>query len=72
MTSPLAGICIEEKIDVWSEETVRNFIAARLKNTPVTFKESEIEQLIKNTAGHPQKLMMQCHQLYAEKYDEQI
>ena len=70
MTSPLAGICIEEKLDVWSESTVRDFIAARLNNTSVTFTESEIIQLIKNTSGHPQQLMIQCHQLYAEKYHE--
>lgn len=70
MTSPLAGICIEEKLDVWSETTVHNFITARLKNTPVTFNDSEIIQLIKNTGGHPQKLMMQCHQLYAQKHHE--
>ena len=68
MTSPLAGICIEEKLDVWSEQTVHNFITARLNNSLVNFTESEIRQLIKNTDGHPQKLMMQCHQLYAEKY----
>ncbi|MGL6337625.1 MAG: CHAT domain-containing protein, partial [Waterburya sp.] len=72
MTSPLAGICIEEKLSVWSETTVRNFIAARLQTTDINFSESEIIQLIKNTAGHPHELMNQCHKLYARKYHEQI
>ena len=72
MTSPLAGICIEEKLDVWTETTVRALITARLKNTSVTFNKIEIIQLIKNTGGHPQKLMLQCHQLYADKYYEQV
>ena len=71
MTSPLSGICIEEKLDVWTESTIRNFIAARLNNTPITFTEIEIVRLIKNTAGHPQKLMLQCHQLYEKKSHEQ-
>ena len=70
MTSPLSGICIEEKLDVWSEPTTKDFIITRLETTPVNFTEPEIDRLIKNTGGHPQKLMMQCHQLYFEKQHE--
>lgn len=65
MTSPFAGIFIEEKLDVWDDATSRTFIAERLSSTPVTFKDEEITQIVAESGGHPQKLMQQCHQTYA-------
>jgi hypothetical protein len=67
MTSPLAGICIEEILALWSEETVRDFIAARLQNTGISFSEAEINQLKIATNGHPKKLMIHCRELYDQK-----
>ncbi|MGA9377387.1 MAG: AAA family ATPase [Phormidium sp.] len=65
MTSPLANICIEEKLDVWDEATSRAFIAERLASTSVTFNDEEITHIIAESGGHPQKLMQQCHRTYA-------
>lgn len=66
MTSPLAGICIEEQLGAWDEKTVRDFINTRLQSTPVTFTEQEILDLTRESDGHPQKLTEQCHRLYAQ------
>jgi hypothetical protein len=45
-TSPLAGICQEENIQPWEDAIMRDFIAARLMNTSVSFAEEEIIQLV--------------------------
>jgi len=71
MTSPLAGICIEYKLEKWDEKTIRDFINTRL-NSPllkpeyqtITFTEDEITELINQSEGHPQKLMTLCHQTF--------
>jgi len=66
MTSPLAGICIEENIGFWDQTTVRAFITSRLQSTPVTFSEEEISQILQESGGHPQKLVQRCHETYAQ------
>jgi hypothetical protein len=68
-TSPLAGICQEENIQPWEDATMRDFIAARLKNTSVSFAEEEIIQLVQESKGHPRKLMQLCYGTY-RKYAE--
>ncbi|NER81481.1 MAG: TIR domain-containing protein [Leptolyngbya sp. SIO1D8] len=68
-TSPLEGICIEEPIQLWSEDTSRQFIAERLSDGPIQFSQIEIEQLVRSSHGNPQKLMQTCHQLYT-RYQE--
>ena len=65
MTSPLAGICIEERLEPWDEETAEAFIHHRLKPTQIRFSQAEITDLINTSGGHPQKLMQMCHQTYA-------
>jgi len=77
MTSPLAGIFIEEKIGRWNKETMRGFIASRL-NSPllkpgaksVSFSEEKIAQVIEESGGHPQKLMQFCNRIYADYLEE--
>ncbi|GAX40543.1 hypothetical protein NIES4075_15090 [Tolypothrix sp. NIES-4075] len=68
-TSPLAGICQEENIQPWEDAIMRDFIAARLKNTSVSFTEEEIIQLVQESKGHPRKLMQLCYRTY-RKYAE--
>ncbi|MEH2085441.1 ATP-binding protein [Nostoc sp.] len=63
--SPFQGVCIEEIIQPWDENIVRGFIRSRLMNTQVSFTEEEIIQLIKESCGHPQRLMYSCHQIYS-------
>ena len=63
-TSPLEGICIEEWLDPWSEETSRQFIADHLFNGPVQFSDSDINRLLELSQGNPQKLMQYCHRLF--------
>nr|WP_236117195.1 CHAT domain-containing protein [Hassalia byssoidea] len=64
-TSPLAGICQEENINPWDENTARAFIASRLVMTSVNFTEKEISRILQESGGHPQRLMQQCYQTYA-------
>ena len=68
-TSPLAGICQEENIEPWEDAIMRDFIAARLANTCVSFAEEEIIQLLQESGGHPRKLMQLCYRTY-RKYAE--
>ncbi|QIR39300.1 ATP-binding protein [Tolypothrix sp. PCC 7910] len=62
--SPFEGVCIEELIQPWDENTVRGFISIRLANTQVNFTEEEIIQFIQESSGHPQRLMHLCHRTY--------
>ncbi|MGL5196043.1 MAG: hypothetical protein ACRC8Y_20850 [Chroococcales cyanobacterium] len=68
-TSPLANICIEINLVEWDEYTARAFIHSRLDGTNVRFTAAEISHLITDSRGHPQKLMEQCHKIYASYRD---
>lgn len=70
-TSPLAGICHEENIKPWDEAIARAFIKARLAMTLVCFTEEEISQLVKESGGHPRRLVQLCYQNYA-RYVEDV
>lgn len=63
-TSPLEGLCVEEHIQPWPEATSRQFIAQRLSHSPIQFTDIEVNQLVRECNGYPQKLMEACHQLY--------
>lgn len=71
MTSPFQGICIEERIKVWDEATVREFISHRLAATAIRFQEEEIDQIMRESGGRPKQLMLLCHQTY-EGYKEKM
>ncbi|MDY6940792.1 MAG: AAA family ATPase [Cyanobacteriota bacterium] len=66
-TSPLANICIEERLEVWDEATARLFVETRLEPTAIRFSEAEIAEVIAESGGHPQKLMYSCYKLYRHK-----
>lgn len=70
-TSPLDHICQEVKIDIWPEKTARDFIQSRLAMSPfsstITFSDSEIANLLKESNHHPQKLTQLCNELYRNK-----
>ncbi|BCL36526.1 ATP-binding protein [Nostoc sp. MS1] len=67
-TSPLAGICQEENIKPWDENSIRDFVSSRLAMTSVTFAEEEIIQLIQESSGHPRKLMQLCYRNYSSYF----
>jgi hypothetical protein len=67
LTSPLQGICLEEKIEPWSAESMRQFIATRLAPTPVRFSDNEIADLIATSGGRPKDLMQHCNALFRQK-----
>ena len=69
-TSPLAGICQEEHIQLWNETTMRDFIASRLAASSVRFTEEEIVQLVAQSRGHPRELMQRCNKIYARYVEE--
>ncbi|MEW6499599.1 MAG: ATP-binding protein, partial [Cyanobacteriota bacterium] len=64
-TSPLAGICQEENIKPWDEANARAFIEARLVVSSVRFTEEEIIQLVRESGGHPRRLMQLCYRTYS-------
>ncbi|MEO1209235.1 MAG: AAA family ATPase [Cyanobacteria bacterium J06638_20] len=70
MVSPLSGVCIPEPIDRWDEPTTREFITSRLTRTPIRFTEAEIQQLWRESNGHPRQLMQACHACYARYQEE--
>ena len=69
MTSPLAGICLEVKLEGWDESTGREFVRSRLllSEEEVVFSEEEIEKLVRESGGHPQRLMKLCYDLFKGK-----
>lgn len=68
-TSPLADICQQVDIQPWKEKTIRDFITKRLQPTTIDFTETDIEELIQASGGHPQKLTHLCYDLY-KKYSQ--
>lgn len=70
-SSPLETICQPEYIKPWDEAIARAFIQSRLAMTWVRFTEEEISQLLKESGGHPRRLMKLCYQNYA-RYVEDV
>jgi transcriptional regulator len=68
-TSPLQDICQQVDILPWDEEIIREFITKRLQPTTIDFTETDIQELIETSGGHPQKLTELCYDLY-KKYSE--
>lgn len=64
MVSPLRNICLEESLGLWDKATVREFVVARLAETPIKFTEDEIFQIFADTEGNPQRVMLTCFQQY--------
>jgi len=64
MDSPLAGICHQLDVGPFTPEAARAFLAHRLCGTGVTFGESEIAALLRETGGHPAKLQRAAADLY--------
>ncbi|MEG4075175.1 ATP-binding protein [Microcoleus sp. Pol14C2] len=69
--SPPENIFQDLYIKPWNEATARAFIQARLAMTSVCFTEEEISQLVKESGGHPRRLMKLCYQKYA-RYVEDV
>ena len=67
--SPLADICQQVDIQPWKEKTIHDFIAKRLQPTTIDFTETDIQELIQASGGHPQKLTQLCYNLY-KKYSQ--
>ena len=68
-TSPLADICLPIDIPVWDKTIIRDFITKRLQPTTIDFTEADIQKLIQESGGYPQKLTQLCYNLY-KKYSE--
>jgi hypothetical protein len=68
-TSPLQDICQQVDIFPWNEKTIREFITKRLQLTTIDFTEADIQELIQESGGHPQKLTQHCYDLY-KKYSQ--
>lgn len=65
--SPFHNIFTVKTLGPFTESEARNWIAARLADTPVTFTEREIEHLLAATHGHPAKLQAEARALFEVK-----
>ena len=68
-TSPLADSCLPIDIPVWDKTIIREFIKKRLQPTTIDFTEADIQKLIQESGGYPQKLTQLCYNLY-KRYSE--
>ncbi len=64
LDSPLAGICLPLDVGPFPPDVARAFLAHRLHGTGVTFAESEIAALLRETGGHPARLQRAAADLY--------
>ncbi|MBO1048606.1 MAG: hypothetical protein HEQ10_13100 [Dolichospermum sp. DEX182a] len=69
INSPLENIFQQVNIFPWNEKIIREFIAKRLQPTTIDFTEADIQKLIQESGGYPQKLTQLCYNLY-KKYSE--
>ncbi|MBD2694720.1 ATP-binding protein [Anabaena catenula] len=69
INSPLENAFQQINILPWNEKTIREFIAKRLQPTTINFTEADIQKLIQESGGHPQKLTQLCYNLY-KKYSQ--
>ncbi|MFB0533738.1 MAG: CHAT domain-containing protein [Anaerolineae bacterium] len=65
--SPFHNIFIVKTLGPFTETETRNYIAARLANTDVTFTDREIERLLAESHCHPAKLQAAAKALFKEK-----
>lgn len=63
-TSPLYNICRQINVEPFSPDVARAFLTTRLKGTGIFFTESQINQLIEETKGHPGRLQQAAADLY--------
>ncbi|NES03077.1 MAG: ATP-binding protein [Okeania sp. SIO2F4] len=73
-TSPFKNICIEEYLESWNQETIRDFIKSKLQADflepeyqGIEFSEDEISDIIKTSDGYPGKVKHQCYELFERK-----
>jgi hypothetical protein len=72
MDSPLAGICHQLDVGPFTPEAARAFLAHRLCGTGVTFGESEIAALLRETGGHPGRLQHAAADLYRQHTSHEL
>lgn len=66
MTSPLAGICHKIDVKPFPKQIARQFLLQRLKGMGIHFTETQIQDLISQTEGHPAKLQEEAAKLFRE------
>lgn len=66
-TSPLHNAFTEYRLQPFSTDEARGFLAARLENTGVAFSESEVAVLLAQSGGNPGQLQRAARTLYAQK-----
>jgi len=73
MTSPLYNICRRLDVKPFSHDEARDFLKHRLRGTGVSFTDSQIDQLLKNSECHPARLQNAAAELYdAKLYDAEL
>jgi hypothetical protein len=65
--SPFHNIFTIKTLDPFTEREARDFVAARLTNTGVTFTDREVERLLIESDCHPAKLQAGAWALFEEK-----
>lgn len=64
MVSPFSGICIEERVGLWRDEVVREFVCDRLSQTPIKFSEADIQEIIQKSQGQPREIVKLAYRYY--------
>lgn len=70
-TSPLHNAFTEYRLQPFSTDEARNFLAARLENTGVAFSESEVAVLLAQSGSNPGQLQRAARTLYTQKTEAQ-
>lgn len=70
--SPFQNICLEQFLPGWDKTMIQRLITERLADTPISFNDEEMGQIIEETEGHPQRVMVACFQLYNAYRDQLI
>lgn len=71
-TSPLHNAFTEFRLQPFSTDEARGFLAARLENTGVAFSESEVAVLLAQSGGNPGQLQRAARTLYAQKTEARL
>ena len=66
-TSPFHNVFTRKNLGLFSEADARRFLAVKLASTDVTFRERDIERLLRESQCHPAKLQHLAKDLFNEE-----
>jgi len=64
LDSPLAGLCTQLDVGCFSKQETQDFLSHRLRGTGIGFSTVEIQEIFRQTKGHPGRLQEAAAELY--------